>query len=268
MWPEGRNHSDSQEIFMTRHHQKRFIWQGADMSQGRSNAENTWVKIEVEQACSDMLLLQHNLAHYQDTIKWPKDFVFAGAYFAVDAIDQPGGRFGDVRKMDLQTAANIAIIISGFGTLALAIVTVWQMRREWIPDIRIRIDTGMATRAIEHGLYGPTMRDAPTIIFTALNHGRREVTLRAFELWLENIEKLTLHNMLPDYIYEDGKKVHFTLPHVLLPGTKYSVFIYTEDISRALLRRDYSGELKLIGRFITSIGRVFNSEPYYFRVDE
>lgn len=170
------------------------------------------------------------------------------------------------------TVVEWATIISSFGALALAIatfLTLREIRNEKKPKINVEISEGTESRVTEVNQQGISKRESkPTIIVTALNKGQREVTLQFVELWLENIQKLNLKNILPDFYLSEGKRVFITLPYPLLPGRKFSAQIYSEDILRALKREGYSKRAKVIGHYISSVGNVFKSKPYYFKIQE
>lgn len=192
--------------------------------------------------------------------------------------------------MDGLTISTIADILVAIGTIYLAYTTsksTKEMIRQRTPDIKIEPSTNYSEkykyRRRPENDYADDANDLETedvliTAFKALNRGQRTVTLDKFELWLENIEMI---NVIPIYgdFYEKSNETENgriyvktslpikPLPYDLFPGKIYLLFIYANNISRALTKKHYSGEVELFGRFIDSIGESYKSGPYYFDIE-
>ena len=192
--------------------------------------------------------------------------------------------------MDIETISTIAEIGTAIGTFLLAVATfqtLRDMRKERNPDISIIPSTKYSEkykfRHKPENEYSDETNDlgfelAPTTVFKVINKGQRVVTLDKFELWFENAEMIDVNTILRDH-YETSSETNNgriyvmqdlpakPLPYDLLPGKNYQLFLYVDEISKALARKHYSGDVTLIGRFIDPIGKSYKSEPYYFDIE-
>lgn len=193
-------------------------------------------------------------------------------------------------KMDAVTISTYADIGTAVGTFLLAIVTfltLREMRKERTPKIEIISSTKFSdkykyrSKPVDE-YYDETnylgSETVPTTVFEVLNKGQTVVTLDKFELWLEDIEIIDVKPILGDHydLRSENREERFYvmvnlpakhLPYDLLPNKNYRLYIYVYDISKYLIRKQYSGDVNLFGYFIDQIGNSYKSEPYYFDIE-
>jgi hypothetical protein len=192
--------------------------------------------------------------------------------------------------LDGLTISTFADILVAIGTIYLAYTTsksTKEMIKQRTPDIKIAPSTNWSEkykfRSKPENEYADETNDLGSelvliTVFKVLNRGQRAVTLDKFEIWHENTERINVIPIFRDH-YEkssetENKRIYVMsnlptkpLPYDLLPGKIYLLFIYANNISKALTKKHYSGDVKLFGRFIDSIGESYESEPYYFDIE-
>lgn len=192
--------------------------------------------------------------------------------------------------MNSLTISTFADILVAIGTIYLAYTTsksTNEMIKQRTPDIKIEASTNYYEkykfRRKPENRYADETNDLGCdlelmTVFKVLNRGQRVVTFDKFELWLENIEMINVIRISGEryekssetengWIYMMSNLPIKSLPYDLLPGRKYLLFIQNSNISEALTKKGYSGEVKLFGHFIDSIGESYESEPYYFDIE-
>jgi len=173
-------------------------------------------------------------------------------------------------ELSIDQCISICVAIATFFLAIATFLTVWEMRKEKKENVIVEVKEGRASKLLIDVRKDefPKYKDAPTIIITAINKGHRVVMLREVEIWIENIEKLNLKNIQPEvHAYEKGKPIYLTLPIYLNAGGDSSFRVYCEDISRALTRKGYSGEQKLIALLRSAINHEFRSQPFWLNID-
>lgn len=168
---------------------------------------------------------------------------------------------------DLETIRVLAEIGTAFGTIGLTIVTyrtLREMQKERTPTLKIDViesDIGILNE------WGAYLRDKESsglaIGFKAVNIGNVAVMIEHFELWVENKERI----FVPIYPSTESPNPYQEVFCNLFPRKKYIISIAIDDLNKSLLKKGYSGEVRLIGIYFDVIENRYESKVHAFKIN-
>ena len=111
---------------------------------------------------------------------------------------------------------------------------------------------------IYHGfISGVPVESSVVLTLEAINLGYRNVILAAMGFILPDNQKIVL--------VQPKSNVQF--PYTLSESEKCSVWKETKEFSQELKAHGYSGEIKLVGYYENSIGKIFKSKKFDFTIE-
>lgn len=144
--------------------------------------------------------------------------------------------------------APVAIIGAGLGVINAAILgyQIWSENRTRI---------GISVDLDYFGLPGYMK---PGFFIEAHNYGKRNVTLQAAEVLVEDGMSVTVPPDPPDY----------ELPYCLMPVSSHAVWMDPYDLGEKLEAQGMKGIVKISGSFRDQLGNRYKSAPFEFRIDD
>ena len=146
----------------------------------------------------------------------------------------------------------ITLIIAVYGAILSTYMT-WNARQEHKREIKVQTSFGFIKSPFSG--VSPLM-----IISTAMNTGRKTVTLSSVGLILPNKDKEYLTFLKPN------SAVSF--PYDLVEGKSCQVWDTAKELAVDLKREGYSGRINLKGYYKDAIGNEFRSKPLRFNIDK
>ncbi|MCX6669845.1 MAG: hypothetical protein NTV25_08620 [Methanothrix sp.] len=115
--------------------------------------------------------------------------------------------------------------------------------------------------------------ESKKIIISAINNGLTKVSLEECKIELANQFQLKVQ-LVDDYkqFYQNGFFSRSNLlsePYELLPGKRYDIAIFKNDIYLALIKNNIlHGKVKLLSHFKDEVENIYKSQIYEFDLDD
>jgi hypothetical protein len=146
----------------------------------------------------------------------------------------------------------ITLIIAIYGAL-VSTYSVWGSRQEHKREIKVELAYGFMRNSLSE--VSPLM-----LILSALNTGRRTVTLTSMGLILPKKDKKYLVFLQPES--------NVSFPYDLLEGKNCNVWTTTKELAEDLKREGYSGKISLKGYYKDAIGGEYKSKSLKFNIEK
>lgn len=144
----------------------------------------------------------------------------------------------------------ITLIIAVYGAI-LSTFTFWNTKQENKREIKVKASHGLIKK--------PTGVTPPLVILTAMNTGRKTVSLTNTGLILPNKDRPYLIFTQPDSFVP--------FPHDLVEGKSCQVWLTAKELANDLVSEGYSGRISLRGYYRDAIGDEYRSKPMKFNIE-